>query len=93
MMVVMVCVVHHRMLMHHIHRRNFVFLNKWIIEEILLNSYIFWIMCIKSYLFPLHASVLEPDFNLPLRQAETVSDFDPATSRQVAIKMKLLFQF
>ena len=44
-------------------------------------------------LFPLHAPVLEPDFDLTLRQAEAVSDFNPAASCQVAIKMKFLFQF
>ena len=44
------------------------------------------------YLLPLHAPVLEPDLDLPLREAEAVGDFNPPPSRQVAIKMELFFQ-
>jgi hypothetical protein len=44
-------------------------------------------------LFPFHAPVLEPNFNLPLGQAEAVSDFDPPPPRQVAIKMEFFLQF
>jgi hypothetical protein len=43
-------------------------------------------------LFPFHAPVLEPNFNLPLGQAEAVSDLDPSPPRQVAIKMKFFLQ-
>ena len=43
-------------------------------------------------LFPLHPPILEPNFDLALREAEAVSDFDPPPPRQVAIKMKFLFQ-
>lgn len=42
---------------------------------------------------PLHAPVLEPDFDLTLRQAEAVSDLDPTAPRQVPIKVKLFLQF
>jgi len=44
-------------------------------------------------LFPLHAPVLEPDFDLTLRQTEAVSDLDAASSSQVAVEMELFFQF
>lgn len=44
-------------------------------------------------LFPLHASILEPNFDLTLGQAEAVSDLDPTASRQVAIEMEFFFQF
>ena len=44
-------------------------------------------------LLELHAPVLEPDFDLPLRQAKGVSDFDPPPPRQVVIKVKLFLQF
>lgn len=43
-------------------------------------------------LFPLHAPVLEPDFNLALGQAEAVGDFDPTAPRQVAIEVEFFFQ-
>lgn len=41
----------------------------------------------------LHATILEPDFDLSLSQAEGVSDLDTTTSRQVAVEMKLFLQF
>lgn len=44
------------------------------------------------FFFPLHASVLEPDFDLSLRQTQGVSDLDPAPTRQVAVEMKFLLQ-
>ena len=40
----------------------------------------------------LHASVLEPDLDLSLRQTQHVGQFDAATSRQVSIELKLLLQ-
>lgn len=44
-------------------------------------------------LFPFHAPILEPDFNLAFGQTQTVSDFDAPASRQVSIEMEFLFQF
>lgn len=42
---------------------------------------------------PFHAAVLKPDLDLPLGEAERVSDLDPSPARQVAIEVELLFQF
>jgi len=44
------------------------------------------------FLLPLHASVLEPDFDLSFAEVEHVSDFDASATRQIAIEVKLLFQ-
>jgi hypothetical protein len=44
-------------------------------------------------LLPLHAPVLEPDLDLTLRQAQTVSYFDPPPPRQVAVEVEFLLQF
>jgi len=43
-------------------------------------------------LLPLHASVLEPDLDLSLAEVQHVGDLDAATSRQVAVEVKLLFE-
>jgi hypothetical protein len=43
-------------------------------------------------LFPLHPPVLEPDLDLPFRQAERVRDFDASPPRQVAVEVELLLQ-
>lgn len=43
--------------------------------------------------FPLHPSVLKPDLNLPLREAQRMGDFNPAPPGQVPVKVKFLFQF
>ena len=43
-------------------------------------------------LLPLHAPVLEPDFDLTLRQAEAVRNFDASASCQVSIEVKLFLQ-
>ena len=43
-------------------------------------------------LLPLHASVLEPDLDLPLREAERVGDLDPPPTCQVAVEVELLLQ-
>lgn len=42
--------------------------------------------------FPLHPTVLEPDFDLPLRQAKGVSDLNPSAPGQVAVEVKFLLQ-
>ena len=44
-------------------------------------------------LFGLHAPILKPDFDLSLRQAKGVGDFDATPPRQVAIKVKFFLQF
>lgn len=41
---------------------------------------------------PFHTSVLEPDFDLPLRQTKRVGDLDASAPGQVAVEMKLLLQ-
>jgi len=43
-------------------------------------------------LLPLHAPVLEPDLDLPLREAQGVRDLDPAAAGQVAVEVELLLQ-
>ena len=43
-------------------------------------------------LLPLHPPVLEPDFDLALREAERVRDLDPPPPRQVAVVVELLLQ-
>lgn len=43
-------------------------------------------------LLPLHASVLEPDLNLPLGEAKRVRDLDPPSPRQVPVEVELLLQ-
>ena len=43
-------------------------------------------------LLPLHASVLEPDLDLALRQAERVCSLDPPPTCQVAVEVELLLQ-
>lgn len=45
-----------------------------------------------ALLFGLHAPVLEPDFDLALRQAEGVCDLDSPASSQVPIEVELLLQ-
>jgi hypothetical protein len=44
-------------------------------------------------LLPLHAAVLEPDFDLPLGQTQRVRDLDASPPRQVAVEVELLLQF
>ena len=46
----------------------------------------------SQLLLELHPPVLEPYFDLPLREAERVSDFNPPASRQVVVEVKLLLQ-
>ena len=44
-------------------------------------------------LLELHSSVLEPDFDLPLRETELVRHFYPAPAREVVVRVELLLQF
>jgi len=44
------------------------------------------------FLFPLHASVLKPDFDLTLAEVENVRDLDASTARQIAIEVKFFLQ-
>lgn len=41
---------------------------------------------------PLHAPVLEPDFDLSLRETQSVGDLDASPPRQVAVVVELLLQ-
>ena len=41
---------------------------------------------------PLHPPVLEPDLDLPLREAEGMGDLDPPSARQVPVEVKLFLQ-
>ena len=43
-------------------------------------------------LLELHPPVLEPYFDLPLREAQRVSDLNSPASRQVVVEVKLLLQ-
>lgn len=43
-------------------------------------------------LLPFHTAILEPDFDLPLRQHQAMSDLDPSSSRQVPVVVKLLLK-
>lgn len=43
-------------------------------------------------LLPLHASVLKPDFNLPLGETQSVGNFDPPPPGQIPVKVELLLQ-
>ena len=43
-------------------------------------------------LLQLHASVLEPDLDLALRQTERVRDLDPPSPRQVVVEVEILLQ-
>lgn len=43
-------------------------------------------------LLQLHPTVLEPDFDLPLGQAEGVRDFDPSSAGQVVVEVELFLQ-
>ena len=43
-------------------------------------------------LLPLHAAVLEPDLDLPLREAQSVGDLYPPASRQVPVEVELLLK-
>ncbi len=42
--------------------------------------------------FGLHASILEPDLDLPLSEPQHVRDLDPSPSRQVAVELELLLE-
>ena len=44
-------------------------------------------------LFGLHASILEPDFNLSFGQAQTMGNFNAPSPRQVLVEVEFLFQF
>ncbi len=46
-----------------------------------------------TFLLQLHASVLEPNFDLAFRQTEGVSDLNSASSSQVVAELEFLFQF
>ena len=47
---------------------------------------------LRRLLLGLHAPVLEPDFDLTLRQAQSVSDLDAPASRQVPVELELFLQ-
>lgn len=49
-------------------------------------------VCHLVLFLPLHATILEPDFDLSFTEAESVGYLDPPPSSQVAIEMELLFQ-
>lgn len=46
-----------------------------------------------AFLFPFHATILKPDFDLALGEAQHVRNFDAPASRQVAVEMEFLFEF
>ena len=46
-----------------------------------------------DFLLELHASILEPDFDLPFGEAKCMGHFDSPPPCQVVIGVELLFQF
>lgn len=44
------------------------------------------------FFFPLHAPVLEPDFDLSLRETQSMGDLNASPPRQVAVVVELLLQ-
>lgn len=49
--------------------------------------------CHFMFLFPFHATILEPDLNLSLRQAQGMGNLYSSSTCQISIEMKLLLQF
>lgn len=45
------------------------------------------------FLFPLHATILEPNFYLAFSQTEGMSDFDASPAGQVTIEVEFFFEF
>ena len=43
-------------------------------------------------LLPLHAPVLEPDLDLPLREAQSMGNLDPSPAREIPVEVELLLQ-
>lgn len=43
-------------------------------------------------LLPFHATVLEPDFNVPFCEAQHGGQFDPTRARDVLVEVELLLQ-
>lgn len=52
-----------------------------------------WFTFCFIFFFPLHSPILEPDFDLALRQAQCMGNLDPPPPGQITIKVELLFQF
>ena len=44
------------------------------------------------FFLPLHPSVLEPDFDLPFGETQSVCDLDTPPAGQVAVEVELLLQ-
>jgi hypothetical protein len=44
------------------------------------------------FLLPFHTPILEPNLDLPLRQAKGVGNFNTSPSSEVSIKVKFLLQ-
>lgn len=45
------------------------------------------------FLLPFHSTILKPDFDLPFTQTQCMCYFDPSSTSQIPIKVKLLLQF
>lgn len=50
-------------------------------------------MCQFVFLLPFHPAVLEPDFDLSLRQIQCVRNFDSSSTSEIPIEMELLLKF
>lgn len=46
----------------------------------------------STYLFPFHASILKPNFDLTFREAEGVRDLDSPPACEVSVEAELLFK-
>lgn len=45
-----------------------------------------------QFLLQFHASILEPNFDLPLSQAQSMSNFNSPPSCQIVVEVELFFQ-
>ena len=45
------------------------------------------------FLFPFHAAILEPDFDLSLGKAERVGNLDAPPPREVPVEVEFFLQF
>ena len=65
-----------------------------LVAQLLLGGLLLFVELLDSQelLLLLHSAVLEPDLDLPLRQAQHVGQLDAAPSRKVAVELELLLQ-
>ena len=57
-----------------------------------LSLLLIYLLDSSQFLLEFHPSVLEPDFDLPLGQAQRMRNLDPPPSSQVVVEVELLLQ-